>query len=232
MIVSVSNWIDDGLVAAFFFVRALPLRPPASRWIFSLLTSNCFYHLFYVFVHGGLRQESMKIDRRIGLLKTGVPVFLAFSPLVCSPMSNVRADWQPVFLWPLPPDSSLPLSLPPPIPIAAQTLSHSPRPPPPPGPPRYPVFSISFHCPRPFSLVRCFAGPLLPFERKATCQKANLSRADFSPDERDVHERNLFDEHRIRSTPATALATPPTRFTFPRIVILHTRLDRGTLPRN
>lgn len=142
MIVSVSNWIDDGLVVAFFFVRALPLRSPASRWIFSLLTSNCFYHLFYVFVHGGLRQESMKIDRRIGLLKTGVPVFLAFSPLVCSPMSNVRADWQPVFLWPLPPDSSLPLSLPPPIPIPAQTLSHSPRPPPP-GPPRYPVFSLS-----------------------------------------------------------------------------------------
>lgn len=28
-------------------------------------------------------------------------------------MSNVRADWQPVFLWPLPVDSSLPLSLPP-----------------------------------------------------------------------------------------------------------------------
>lgn len=80
-IVSVSNWIEDGLVVTFFFVRALPLRSPAFRWIFSLLTSNCFYHLFYVFVHGGLHQESMKIDRRIGLLKTGVPVFLAFSPL-------------------------------------------------------------------------------------------------------------------------------------------------------
>lgn len=162
MIVSVSNWIDDDLVATFFFVRALPLRSPAFRWIFSLLTSNCFYHLFYVFVHGGLQQESMKIDRRIGLLKTGVPVFLAFSPLVCSPMSNVRADWQPVFLWPLPADSSLPLSLPPPIPIPAQqTLSHSPRPPPPPpGPPRYPVFSLSFHSPRPFSFVHSFAGPL------------------------------------------------------------------------
>lgn len=34
-------------------------------------------------------------------------------------MSNVRADWQPVFLWPLPADSSLPLPLPPPIPIPA-----------------------------------------------------------------------------------------------------------------
>lgn len=44
-------------------------------------------------------------------------------------MSNVRADWQPVFLWPLPTDSSLPLShshQPIPIPTDLPPLPPSP----------------------------------------------------------------------------------------------------------
>lgn len=66
-------------------------------------------------------------------------------------MSNVRADWQPVFLWPLPTDSSLPLShshQPIPIPTDLCPLPSSRilrALPPSGGPPRYSIFSLSFH---------------------------------------------------------------------------------------
>lgn len=66
-------------------------------------------------------------------------------------MSNVRADWQPVFLWPLPTDSSLPLShshqpIPIPTDLCPLPSSRILRALPPSGePPRYSIFSLSFH---------------------------------------------------------------------------------------
>jgi len=52
--------------------------------------------------------------------------FGLFSPLSsASAVQRVRADWQPVLLWPLPTDSSLPLSLPLLFPIP-ESCAHSP----------------------------------------------------------------------------------------------------------